>query len=207
MVDSHLSENNSSISGLTDGSLLRRFQSGEKDAATHLYLKYAKRLQGLARTQSSYDLARRVDAEDIVQSVFRTFFRRAKEGHYQIPDGEELWRLLLVITLNKVRSLGVYHQAAKRDVRRTSDAENIQSINNIEDWKDESALTVLKSVIDDVLKKLSPLQQEMVKLRIDGFEISEIAKRVQRSKRSVERSLQGFRESLRKMIEEDSNGE
>ena len=60
-----------------------------------------------------------VDAEEIVQSVFRTFFRRAAHGHYSVPDGEEMWKLLLVIALNKVRAAGAYHRAAKRDMRQT----------------------------------------------------------------------------------------
>ena len=85
-----------SASEPSDGSLLRRLRKGEQDAATRLYLRYAKRLHGLATAQTGQDLKSRVDAEDIVQSVFRTFFRRAQEGHYEVPDGEEIWKLFLV---------------------------------------------------------------------------------------------------------------
>ena len=95
------------------------FQGGQPDASTELYLRYAERLHALVVAQSSKDLARRVDAEEIVQSVFRTFFRRASQGHYSVPEGEEMWKLLLVIALNKVRAAGAYHRAAKRDVRQT----------------------------------------------------------------------------------------
>ena len=99
---------------LSDRTLLRRFQNGEDDAATALYLRYAKRLQRLAELQTGEELAVRLDPEDIVQSVFRTFFRRAAQGHYEIPDGEELWKLFLVIALNKIRAIAQYHRAAKR---------------------------------------------------------------------------------------------
>ena len=37
--------------------------------------RYARRLEALARSKTSPDLARRVDDEDIVQSVFGSFFR------------------------------------------------------------------------------------------------------------------------------------
>src|SRR4051812_37943280 len=80
----------------SDRSLLRQFRQGEKDAPTELYLRYAARLRALAEKQSGADLARRVDPEDIVQSVFRTFFRRAAHGQYDVPQGEEIWKLLLV---------------------------------------------------------------------------------------------------------------
>ena len=36
-----------------------------------------------------------------------------------LPDGDELWKLLLVIAIHKVREKAVYHHAAKRDMHRT----------------------------------------------------------------------------------------
>ena len=69
----------------TDRSLLRRLQQGQADASTELYLRYAERLLAVAAAQTSPDLARRVDPEDIVQSVFRTFFRRASLGPLHRP--------------------------------------------------------------------------------------------------------------------------
>src|SRR5579884_2141861 len=104
---------------ISDASLLRRLRQGSEDAATQLYLRYAHRLRALARAQSSPELARRVEAEELVQSIFGSFFRAAGAGHYDVPVGEELWKLFLVIALNKIRAKGNYHRAAKRDVRQT----------------------------------------------------------------------------------------
>src|SRR3954451_16216202 len=104
-------------------SLLRRLRGGSEDAATQLYRRYAHRLRALARANTSAHLARRVDAEDIVQSVFRIFFTAASQGLYDVPAGEDLWKLLLVIALNKIRAEGVFHQAAKRDIRTTAELE------------------------------------------------------------------------------------
>ena len=39
------------------------------------------------------------------------------QGDYDVPPGEELWGLLLVIALNKIRTEETFHRAAKRDVR------------------------------------------------------------------------------------------
>src|SRR5947209_2967579 len=100
----------------SDGSLLRRFRAGSDQAATELYLRYALRIHQLAEAICGDDLAQRLDADDIVQSVFSSFFRRAREGHYEVPDGEELWKLLMVIALNKIRASGNFHRAARRDV-------------------------------------------------------------------------------------------
>ena len=111
----------STANGASDGSLVRRLKGGSEDAATQLYTRYANRLRALARANTSAQLARRVDAEDIVQSVFRIFFAGASRGMYDVPAGEDLWKLLLVIALNKIRGESVYHQAAKRDVRVTAE--------------------------------------------------------------------------------------
>jgi RNA polymerase sigma-70 factor (ECF subfamily) len=64
----------------SDHSLLRRFRRGQDDASTLLYLRYAERPQALAAAQQSPRLAQRIDPEDIVESAFRTFSRRAAQG-------------------------------------------------------------------------------------------------------------------------------
>src|SRR5919199_1055829 len=104
---------------LSDRRLLERFQKGDREAAGLLYARYADRLRALTRRKSSSALACRLDPDDIVQSVFRNFFHAAQEGGYDVPPGEDLWKLLLVIALNKIRARGTFHRAAKRDVRRT----------------------------------------------------------------------------------------
>src|SRR5262249_53122810 len=109
-------------SSVSDDTLVRWLRAGNDAAANRLYGRYVDRLRALARAKLSADLSRRVDAEDIVQSVFRRFFQAARRGNYDAPAGADLWDLLLVITLNRVRSEKSYQRAAKRDVRRTADA-------------------------------------------------------------------------------------
>ena len=196
-------EETSSLERTSDGSLLRRFQRGQHDASTELYLRYVERLLALVVKQSSKDLARRVDAEEIVQSVFRTFFRRAAHGHYTVPDGEETWKLLLVIALNKVRAAGAFHRASKRDVRQTVGGEAFEHAIESEQCRDEGALAVLRMVIDELLGGIPAANRQMIELRIEGYEVAEIAENVQRSKRTVERVLQGFRNRLEALIHED----
>jgi DNA-directed RNA polymerase specialized sigma24 family protein len=189
--------------GASDQSLLRRLQEGRTDASTELYLRYAQRLMALATAQTSSDLIRRVDPEDIVQSVFRTFFRRAALGQYTVPEGEELWKLLLVIALNKIRATAAYHRAGKRDVKRTFGGEAYDLAIQLEAGHDETALTALRLVIESLLHDLPGSHRKMTEMRIEGHEVNEIATAVQRSKRSVERELQEFRRRLHALIDED----
>jgi RNA polymerase sigma-70 factor (ECF subfamily) len=182
---------------------LRRLQHGQADASTELYLRYAERLLALAAAQSAPDLARRVDPEDIVQSVFRTFFRRASQGHYTVPDGEDLWKLLLVIALNKVRATGAFHRAAKRDVRRTAGGEAFERAVESQPSRDEAALRTLRMVVEELLQGLPEAHRRVIELRVEGHEVNDIAADVRRSKRTVERVLQEFRQSLDALIGEE----
>lgn len=185
-----------------DHSLVRRIRAGEQDAATALYLKYADHLRALAARQSSPTLAARLDPDDIVQSVFRTFFRRVGDNQYDVPAGDDLWRLFLVIALHKIRNAAAHHRAAKRDVRQTvaiGDASHRVELSN----GDGTGLAILQMVIDDTLARLPDGTRRIVELRIEGHEVAEIADRVGRSKRSVERVLQQFRDELKKVLDED----
>lgn len=183
----------------SDASLLRRYQAGDDDAATALYRRYAGRLLGLATVQTSPELQTRLDPEDIVQSVFRTFFRRAALGEYEVPAGEELWKLFLVIGLYKVRAAAVHHRAAKRDVRQMEPA---AALEQGAVTPDDVALNALRLTIDEALAPLPPRYREVVRLRVDGFEVAEIAVQTGRAKRSVERILQEFRHKLQAVIDE-----
>lgn len=178
----------------SDASLLVRIQAGEDDAATAIYSRYASRLLKLADQNSGDDLAVRIDAEDIVQSVFRTFFRRVSDGHYLIPEGDELWKLLLVIALNKVRMIAEFHRAGKRDISHTKPIGDRDYANK------SDATQILRMTIDDVLTTLPEAHRLVVRARIDGHEIAEISELVSVSRRSVERILQSFRKRLRQTL-------
>jgi RNA polymerase sigma-70 factor (ECF subfamily) len=189
-------------SGPSDRTLLRRFHNGEADAATLLYLRYAARITSLARSQRGADLANRFDPDDIVQSIFRTFFRRAAEGHYDVPDGEDLWRLFLVIALQKIRDACSFHRAAKRDVRTTRSIEVSDKLGATFAGQDQIGLAELKMVVDELLGGLPATQRVIVELRIDGFRVDEIAQKTGRSRRTVERGLQEFRAQLGAILRE-----
>jgi RNA polymerase sigma-70 factor, ECF subfamily len=190
----------------SDHSLLRRLRGGSQDAATLLYLRYAHRLRALTRTKFAPDLARRVDVDDIVQSVFGSFFRGASRGDYDVPAGEELWKLFLVIALNKIRAKGAYHRAAKRDVRLTAGSEGLEQVAETSAEQDEAAYAVLQMTIDEALQRLPPQHRQMLTLRVEGCEVAEIARRTGRAKRTVERILQECRKRLADLLEMEDQG-
>src|SRR5262249_12892791 len=74
---------------------IKRWSGGDQRAAKLLFARYAERLTHVAEQHLSRKVAAREGGEDVVQSVFRTFFRRSAEGQFQIDTSAQLWRLLV----------------------------------------------------------------------------------------------------------------
>jgi hypothetical protein len=81
--------------------LLRRLECGDPEAAAILFHAYAHRLIGLARRRLDERVRAKVDADDVVNSVIRTFCRRAAERPFDLDGPDDLWALLVEIALRK----------------------------------------------------------------------------------------------------------
>jgi RNA polymerase sigma-70 factor, ECF subfamily len=180
----------------SDYSLLWQSRGGDEDAARQLYLRYAKRLSALVERQCSADVARLAGIEDLVQSVFGSFFRRIRQGYYDVPDGSELWNLLLVIALHKIRGKATYLHAGKRDTHRTINGEEASRRLESQVNDEEAHHAHSQLALDDVLERLPTQNRLMAKLRMEGYEVAELARETGRSRRSVERILQDTRRKL-----------
>src|SRR5262245_38849503 len=69
--------------------LMQLLGAGDEEAARQVVDRYIDRLVALARQRLSQRLASRVDPEDVVQSVFRTFFVRVRAGQFHIADQDD----------------------------------------------------------------------------------------------------------------------
>src|SRR5262249_48627982 len=109
--------------------LLSRWRDqADQEAAAELFQRYSARLIGLARKKMSGKLARRVDAQDVVQSACRTFFLRLRDGRLDVQPGSDIWQLLVSITLRKVFAQSEFHTAAKRNVRKEDSRAGCDSV-------------------------------------------------------------------------------
>lgn len=195
-------------SDLSDETLLEMLRRGEDWAATALYLRYAARLRRLAVARGPSDLLRVCEPDDLLQSIFRSFFRKAVEGLYQVPEGGDLWNLFLIIALHKIRNRTKYHRSRKRDARRLRAGVDLTGIPAGEGSAaagDDLDRVHLRITIREILDTLDPVRRAVVEMRILGHKVDEISERVNRSKRSVERMLQDFRATLTGMIDSDES--
>lgn len=182
----------SDYSGKTDKMLLQHLEIGDQDAATEVFDRHSPRLLATARLRLGKLLSSRVDPEDIVQSTFKSFFRRAKNGSYLAPESGDLFNLLIVIAMRKINGRSQFHQSALRDVRKTQTGISDHLVQH----SDDQRLRELCMALDDVCQGLTEVQRNIVTLRLEGYSVEEISDVARRSKRTVERELQNFRKLL-----------
>src|SRR5262245_15208825 len=98
--------------------LLGRLRAGDQAATALVVNKYAHRLVGLARDKLDRRIRRKEDPEDVLQSVFKSFFHRCAQGQFHLDSSADLWALLVSLTLHKCGHRVDYFRAARRDVGR-----------------------------------------------------------------------------------------
>ena len=174
---------------------IRLFQdlAGSNEAADELFDRYVHRLTSLVRVRMSRRLSQRLDAEDVVQSAYRSFFRAAQQGRFEVTETGDLWRLLAAITLNKLSKQIEKHQAAKRDIRSEASPNDTRSAGDATPAvaRDPSvdSVAMMEDEILFLLSELDEQQGEMFSLRLAGYQLEEIASETGRSERTVRRTM------------------
>jgi DNA-directed RNA polymerase specialized sigma24 family protein len=94
---------------------LHQLVDGDPAAAQPLFTEYFDHLVRLARQKLRDAPRRAADENDVAQSAFATFCRRAARGQYpQLRDRDDLWALLVRITARKAINLTRHERRQKR---------------------------------------------------------------------------------------------
>jgi RNA polymerase sigma factor (sigma-70 family) len=92
-----------------------RLQAADPDAAQYLWERYYQRLVRLARKKLQGSRRRVADEEDVALSAFASFCDGAAAGRYpQLHDRQNLWALLVQITVRKAGKLVRQERRKKR---------------------------------------------------------------------------------------------
>ena len=183
--------------------LMHRLRSGEDAAAREVFVRFARRLVGLARTHLDAKLAVKSDPEDVVQSAYKSFFVRHREGNLDVGSWDGLWGVLTLITLRKCADRAAFYRAAKRDVKRElaggPDADAAPAVDLALDREPAPHEAVALAETVEALFRLAddPDERGILELSLQGYTATEIADRLGRAERSVRR----LRERMRKRLE------
>jgi DNA-directed RNA polymerase specialized sigma24 family protein len=193
----------------SEGSVTRwlgRLQAGDHAAAQRLWERYFRRLVGLARRKLR-DAPRRVaDEEDVALSAFDSFCRGAEQGRFpQLRDRDDLWRLLFALTARKAFDQVRDQRRHKRGGGRVRGE---SALLGPEDSAGEEAgleqvlgreptpefAAQVAEECQRLLDLLGDAELRAVALaKMEGDTTEQIAARLGRSPRSVERKLQLIR--------------
>jgi RNA polymerase sigma-70 factor, ECF subfamily len=186
--------------------VIARLRAGDETAAEEIFRRFAERLIPLARNRLDVRLRGKFDPEDVLQSVFRSFFLRQANGQFELHDWDGLWSLLVRITLRKCGRRMAAFWTDRRDVRREVGAGSSTASAGNEAggcWeaiaRDPTAeeVAILTETLEHLMMGLDDGQRQIVELRLQGFTVAEISRQVERSERSVHRSLALVRDGLK----------
>ncbi|QDU98161.1 RNA polymerase sigma factor [Lignipirellula cremea] len=179
------------------------FAGQHEDTPVAIFERYSKRLIRFAERRLSKQLAGRVDGEDVVQSAFRTFFRRREEGSLKIDGNNQLWRLLVCLTLRKAMAKGRFHTAAKRDVALEISAEQAPQAFLAREPAPEDGV-FLADHIECLLAGLPAVHGEILRQRLEGASVKEISMALNLSRQTIYRALHLLQSRLEKEADSDS---
>jgi RNA polymerase sigma-70 factor (ECF subfamily) len=189
--------------------LISRLQSGDDRAAAELYRRFVGRLVALACRRFEPWTRAKADHEDVVQSAFKSFFARFDRGEFVLSDWDDLWNLLVVITLRKCRRRQIALRRGRRDAAR-----EVALINGVSDderaWEpldrkptpDEAVM--LTELLELWLRGMTTSERAVTELGLQGLSTPQIAERLGRTERTVRRIHASARVQLGSLLEVES---
>jgi RNA polymerase sigma-70 factor (ECF subfamily) len=168
--------------------LLRRLRAGDAQAAAELVRQY----EGIIRCQARLFLTdprmgRLVDHSDICQMVLASFFLRAASGQFDLNQPEDLIKLLVRMTRNKVASLARKQQARAADRRAAGDS-GLAAV-AAPTAAGPGTLLANRELLAEAHRRLTPEERRLAELWAQGHGWPEIAA-----------ELGGTPEALRKQL-------
>jgi RNA polymerase sigma factor (sigma-70 family) len=179
---------------------------GGEEAAQRLWERYFERLIRLARKKLGPGKRRMSDEEDVVLSAFHSFFRRAAAGRFpRLEDREDLWKILVRITVRKAFDHQKHEYRQKRGggavrgdsiFRSDGESEGCGGIEQV--MGREPTPEFAAQVVEEYERLLGRLEDDTLReiaiLRLESNSVAEIGQQLGCSLRTVKRRLAIIRE-------------
>ena len=192
-------EDESALSSFDD--TMKRLRDGDPDASRKVFNRYVNRLIALARRRLEPQVRQKEDPEDVVQSVFRSFFQRYGAGRLDLHDWEALWAMLALITARKCVGRARYYHAECRDVDQETAAAATDSQAGVWQPRATDPTPEEETFLNDTIQRLvasfaDPKHQQIILLTLEGLTAEQVSAAVPCTERMVHRVLVRVREWL-----------
>jgi RNA polymerase sigma factor (sigma-70 family) len=184
---------------------------GDSLAANQIWQHYFDRLVRSVRQRLQGQNRAVSDEEDIVLSVFDSFYVAAEKGRFpDLSDRYDLWRLLLRMAARKVVDKHRHDQRQRRggDVKihsldRAKDEENV--IEAIGNEPTPEMVLMMQESVEQFFSHLGVGQlRDLAGDKLEGYSNAELAKRFACSERTIERRLHLIREKCQQELVEQN---
>lgn len=188
--------------------LVARLRCGDDSGVELLFQQFTERLIQLARSRIASYYRNRVDPEDIVQSVFKSFLIRFRDRKLDFQTDEGLWGLLTVITVRKCADRIEHLRAGCRDVRRELPLRSGSSSRDspwtrvLDREPSPAEVCMLAEMVEQLLLGFDPEDRPVVEAQLQGLSSAETAAQLHRAERSVRRIRERVRQRLLKQLSE-----
>jgi RNA polymerase sigma-70 factor (ECF subfamily) len=183
-----------------DLELVALFKAGSESAAQRLFDRYCERLMRLARRRIGQRMTSRVDPEDVLQSAFRTFFTRVRADEFSFHGEDDLFKLLVRLTVHKTLRQIAFHRAGKRNPEMEA-AQSSDPQTFLQQISDEEPSPEMEVALVDEFEKfvgqLQPFDREVLALKVQGFSTVEIAEKLGSYDRKIRRILERVQDMAR----------
>ncbi len=183
---------------------IERLAVGDERAPEMIWNQYFEKIQRYAKRRLRDMPRRSADEQDVALSAFNSFFQAAKEDKFpKLNDRDDLWKLLITITARKVSSQQRKHFAEKRGGGRVSGesvfadlgGHNAGFANFLGTEPTPELVAEMEEQYEELLKVLDDeTLKSIVELKFQSYSNEEIAERIGKNVRTVERKLSLVRE-------------
>lgn len=188
---------------------IEQAKEGDSVATHQIWQHYYERLVRSVRGHLRGQNRGMSDEEDVVVSVFESFYRAAENGRFpELSGRDDLWRLLLRMSARKVVDKGRHDRRQRR-----GDGLNVQSLHAdgddnaviqvIGDEPTPEMVLIMTESFEELLLHLGDGQLRDLALgKMEGYSNAELAERFECSERTIERRLHLIREKcLQELID------
>jgi RNA polymerase sigma-70 factor (ECF subfamily) len=160
-------------------------------ASREVFERFTRRLIALARSHIHAKLQHKVDAEDVVQSAYKSLVLRYGDDVLRTQRLDSLWSLLSLITLRKCADRVRHFHADCRDVARENPADGGSQFSGLREAIGREPMpehaAALSEIIEEILRELTPAERPIIELSLQGYSTSEVSEQLGRAERSVRR--------------------
>ena len=190
------------IRGEAFANLIDRWSAGDQEAAEKLFRHFTGQLIVLARERLDGTLAFKVDPEDLVQSVYKSFLRRLRAGDCEFDNWDSLWGYLSLLTVRKCIDRADYYRAACRDLAREQPLLENDALSLT--WRCQPTpleAAILVETVEGLMSGLDERDRDILSLHLQGYSIAEVSDSLGRAQRTVRRTISGVKRRVRRQLE------